>query len=740
MKKELGGKRLGNGSKMEVAMKNYERSTHNLSRVWRSSMATGVLTPCFSEIALNGDTWKINLDSVIRTLPTVGPLFGSFKFQVDFFVCPIRLYQGLLHNNAVRIGLKMDKVYMPTITMLPPNTSVKQDRLINPSSLAHFLGLKERRGALENYNALKFLAYYDIFKNYYANTQEANFKLISGGELLYAIPSNYAFSLERTSSQGVTSSTPDTNTRRGYAKVPAGGDFIPIPAYTGGTKKLSGVAEKIVTTNITAMEMESGVTITESKGEASVVNLSADTTNIIKGVNLYITINKQAAKYLTLAKLANLLKVRAKNADTPITLATPISVTVYDNYDTSKRNSLYPRCGEVMLKIGYQLADGLANAVAIGDVINTKLEQAAMTQWAFPADNEEPKIIDVPLENIDKARREILKKCELGDKVNIGEGTVNAINFEPYITNSSVEETGRSKNAYPLNGLVLKTYNSDLFNNWLDKEQIDGTDGVNALAEVEITENKLSLDALNLKQKIYNMLNRVVACGSTYEDWQEAIWGEEAIRRAESPIYQGGMSGEIVFEEVVSSAESETSMTGNQPIGTLAGKGILKDKKGGEIEIDIKEPSIIMGIASITPRVDYSQGISWDLVEIKTLDDLHKPEMDGIGFQNLPAYWMFGKMQKNLMVGKQPAWIQYMTAVNEVHGDFADEDGAAFMTLQKRFEFDEKGAINFTTYIDPVMFNSAFAVQSLSAQNFWVQIGVEAIARRKMSAKIIPNL
>lgn len=200
------------------------------------------------------------------------------------------------------------------------------------------------------------------------------------------------------------------------------------------------------------------------------------------------------------------------------------------------------------------------------------------------------------------------------------------------------------------------------------------------------------------------------------------------------------MSGEIVFEEVVSSAESETSMTGNQPIGTLAGKGMLTGKKGGEIEIDIKEPSIIMGIASITPRVDYSQGISWDLVEIKTLDDLHKPEMDGIGFQNLPAYWMFGKMQKNLMVGKQPAWIQYMTAVNEVHGDFADEDGAAFMTLQKRFEFDENGAINFTTYIDPVMFNSAFAVQSLSAQNFWVQIGVEAIARRKMSAKIIPNL
>ena len=48
------------------------------------------------------------------------------------------------------------------------------------------------------------------------------------------------------------------------------------------------------------------------------------------------------------------------------------------------------------------------------------------------------------------------------------------------------------------------------------------------------------------------------------EDWQEVNYGEQALRRAESPIYQGGMSSEIVFEELVSTAE-----TTDKPLGTL---------------------------------------------------------------------------------------------------------------------------------------------------------------------------
>ena len=64
---------------------------------------------------------------------------------------------------------------------------------------------------------------------------------------------------------------------------------------------------------------------------------------------------------------------------------------------------------------------------------------------------------------------------------------------------------------------------------------------------------------------------------------------------------------------------------GGQPLGTLAGRGKLSDKhKGGYVVVKVDEPSYIIGIVSLTPRVDYSQGRDWD-INLKTLDDLHKP-------------------------------------------------------------------------------------------------------------------
>ena len=37
---------------------------------------------------------------------------------------------------------------------------------------------------------------------------------------------------------------------------------------------------------------------------------------------------------------------------------------------------------------------------------------------------------------------------------------------------------------------------------------------------------------------------------------------------------------------------------------------------------------------AITPMIDYSQGNDFDL-NLETIDDLHKPALDGIGYQDL---------------------------------------------------------------------------------------------------------
>ena len=93
-----------------------------------------------------------------------------------------------------------------------------------------------------------------------------------------------------------------------------------------------------------------------------------------------------------------------------------------------------------------------------------------------------------------------------------------------------------------------------------------------------------------------------------------------------------------------------------------------------------------MGIMSITPRIDYSQGNKWYMTELDNMNDLHKPALDGIGFQELMteqmAWWdvqiAAGNEITKFSAGKQPAWLNYMTSYNEVYGTFADPDKAVY--------------------------------------------------------------
>ena len=161
-----------------------------------------------------------------------------------------------------------------------------------------------------------------------------------------------------------------------------------------------------------------------------------------------------------------------------------------------------------------------------------------------------------------------------------------------------------------------------------------------------------------------------------------------------------------------------------------------------------------MAIVSLTPRINYSQGNMWYMTELQTIDDYHKPALDGIGFQDLiceqMGWWDTKLLQNGSKIerhsaGKVPAWINYQTAFDKTFGDFGNSQGKSFMVLNRNYEMlFENGEINgikdVTTYIDPKKYNYVFAYSELDSQNFWVQIDFKVKARRLMSAKQIPNL
>jgi hypothetical protein len=642
--RSIGKNTLGGGKKMQVDMKTYNRSTHDLSYVWRNTQSPGTLVPFICELALPGDVHEIQLSANVLTHPTVGPLFGSFKLQLDVFECPIRLYNAQLHNNKLGIGLDMSKVKFPifkinynkkTDNPLTTKDSVN-DSQVNPSCLRSYLGFNGIGRILPNTGetaigeeqCMPELMYYDIFKNYYANLQEEDAYYINVNSDIKAI-----------NVQGV--------------------DYNP--------------------NNINAPI---------KNGDAVVITIEEG----IKKEDLRLTVQTRrgSIEKIEPSELGDITPA-------PNTIGIKVTSTVYTT----------------LLKVEsiYGIGGGKLSTFKISevDLIREKILQAPT---------------NVPY-NIFDANIELMSK--------FGKRTNNYLNT-----------------AFPQFGLCVKTYQSDLLNNWINTEWIDGENGISEITSVAVTNGSFTIDALNLAQKVYNMMNRIAVSGGSYRDWIETVYTSNYIERAETPVYMGGMSDEIVFQEVISQSATE-----QEPLGSLAGRGKLAyNKKGGYLKIKVEEPSYIIGIVSITPRIDYSQGTKWDR-NLKTMNDLHKPALDAIGFQDLVtskmAWWdkiISGNASyKNFSAGKQPAWIDYMSNYNRTHGNFASGKSEEFMVLNRSYEIDKENMTlnqsvikDLTTYIDPTKFNYIFADQSLDAMNFWVQIGVDWKARRMMSAKVIPNL
>ena len=305
-----------------------------------------------------------------------------------------------------------------------------------------------------------------------------------------------------------------------------------------------------------------------------------------------------------------------------------------------------------------------------------------------------------------------------------------------------------------LGGMLLKTYDSDIFNNWVKTDWIDGAGGITEITSIDITANdgKLTMDALNLQQKVYNMLNRIAVSGGTYRDWLETVYtAGKYLDRPETPVFIGGMTQYIEFDEVISKSATETTY-GSQPLGDIAaiGRG-GKPINNGHIHYQCEEPGYIMGLMAITPMIDYSQGNDFDL-NLLTMDDLHKPALDGIGYQDLIQEQMAGETSvyensaaiskiKHLAANKTVAWIDYMTNYNRTFGDFAAGEALDFMVLNRRYEVGKNNTIeDLTTYIDPQKYIEIFADTAIDSQNFWVQTVVQATRRGNYSAKQIPFL
>lgn len=665
---------------MEVYLPNFGRSSHNVGKIIRTSQACGTIVPYWCQIGLDGTTFYIDITTKVKTLPTTGPVFGSFKHQIDVFVIPIRLYIAALHNNALGVGLNMSKVLLPCFQATSANTSIYENDTnrgqVNPSSLLAYLGIKgfgytNVNQYMRRFPAMFNLAYWDIFKNYYANKQEENAYVITGIDHI-------------------------------WKKISIGDGVTWLKTWMDNSSEVYRIESTTEKPKYIRLEFDENISPEE-------VNEIQFLTN---DPNLTVAANK-------LTKLGDAFIFERTD---------PEALGIREPENPKKATKVYVYKVKKIIQIAY-------NKGASGK-----------TPITMP-DNQKIKLTSFPLKNIDDERTNILAAPSTSVYTIDPQKMPYAAAIKPIeLPNYNRTKTYTTLNSwYSQAGLAVKTYLSDRFNNWLNTEWIDGTTGgINAITAVDVSDGKLTMDALILQKKIFNMLNRVAITDGTYQAWREATYGIRSATLPESPVFCGGMQSEIAFDEIVSN-----SATDEEPLGTLAGRGVATMYKSGRgLKIKCTEPSMIMALGSITPRVDYSQGNKW-WTRLESMDDFHKPTLDAIGFQELItdeiAAWStelddnFNCIYSSL--GKQPSWIEYTTDVNETYGEFAAGMPLAFMCLNRVYEENSDHTIgNASTYIDPTIYNNIFAESRLSSQNFWVQVAFDVTARRVMSAKQIPNL
>ena len=653
----LGKNTLGDNNKMKVAMRDYDMSTHDISTVFRSSVGVGMLVPFCKILCQKGDIIDLNLINKTLSQPTLGPLFGSFKLQHFMFFGGFRLYNSWLHNNRTGIGMKMKDIKIPMMIAKTYGTTTDAKTNIAASALYKYLGWSKSRRTGANAtegvskNGVPLLMYLDIFKNYFANTQENKFYMLKG---MGSIKLNFAKTYNNDND-----GTYVIGTDQKSVKI--------VPQTT--------VTASVALTNYTDFWNSIKVKVLGSDG------------------GLY---NK------TLGQLA-------KSTTTPTIVLNNVNADPYATilqFFTTKETAKF---------------------------LKTELSQ-------------------YDLKVLDQIRDVILHKKGNETLILTGSNFDETNNGSPELKTFIDEIINSQSNK--LGGMLLKTYDSDIFNNWVRTDWIDGTGGITELTSIDITANdgKLTMDALNLQQKVYNMLNRIAVSGGTYRDWLETVYtAGKYLDRPETPVFIGGMTQYIEFDEVVSKSATETTY-GSQPLGDIAsiGRG-GKPLNNGHVHYQCEEPGYIMGLMAITPIIDYSQGNDFDL-NLETIDDLHKPALDGIGYQDLIQEQMVGETSvyegslnvnkiKHLAANKTVAWIDYMTNYNRTYGDFAAGEALDFMVLNRRYEVSDNNTIeDLTTYIDPQKHIEIFADTSIDSQNFWVQTVIQATRRGNYSAKQIPFL
>lgn len=306
----------------------------------------------------------------------------------------------------------------------------------------------------------------------------------------------------------------------------------------------------------------------------------------------------------------------------------------------------------------------------------------------------------------------------------------------------------------PLGGLFQCCYMPDRMNVILNDSFFDKNVSTVTVSTVG---DSFQVDQLVTAKKLWNARNKDVITNGTFKDWIRVHFGVTPKIMDDMPTFCGAVSSDILFEDIRATTSARIG-DADQYLGDKGSSAVgYGDSRRFNIVAD--RPGYVMAIATLVPRVDYYQFTERYALHSK-LSDSFMPEYNGIGYQDVlisdlntefPKDWNSSvavSVDNNPFaqsVGKQPAWIEYMTAVNKIRGTFCSTEKswvlARDMRANTKPSAEDSPVQNtaFTAYIDPADWNQPFADQSTTAQNFYAQFYIRDRVRSTVLKRLRPK-
>lgn len=188
---------------------------------------------------------------------------------------------------------------------------------------------------------------------------------------------------------------------------------------------------------------------------------------------------------------------------------------------------------------------------------------------------------------------------------------------------------------------------------------------------VNIASSGISINDLRAVNSLQRWLETNMRRGLKYKDQIASHFGVDiSYAELDMPEFLGGCSEYVNINQI-----NQTSAgTDDDPLGSYAGQGSVTGSSRHPINRYFDEHGYVIGIVSVVPVPTYTQVLPKHFTKFSTLDYFF-PEFGHLGYQPI-TYNELCPLQAaeqnklDTTFGYQRAWYDYLSALDEAHGDF----------------------------------------------------------------------